>query len=152
MKLSAFTDRKLVNLNVSSGTKEEVIGRMTDLLSRSKKVTDADAFLNDVLAREELVSTGVGYGVAFPHAKSKAVRDVVFAFGRTTAAVDFGALDGNPVRLVFLIGAPKEQEPSRLYLNLMAHMSFLMKDEGNRELLLSTDSVDDVLGLFDSVK
>ena len=152
MKLSAFTDRKLVNLNVSSGTKEEVIGRMTDLLSRSKKVTDADAFLNDVLAREELVSTGVGYGVAFPHAKSKAVRDVVFAFGRTTAAVDFGALDGNPVRLVFLIGAPKEQEPSRLYLNLMAHMSFLMKDEGNRGLLLSTDSVDDVLGLFDSVK
>ncbi len=152
MKLSAFTDRKLVNLNVSSGTKEEVIGRMTDLLSRSKKVTDADSFLNDVLAREELVSTGVGYGVAFPHAKSKAVRDVVFAFGRTTAAVDFGALDGNPVRLVFLIGAPKEQEPSRLYLNLMAHMSFLMKDEGNRELLLSTDSVDDVLGLFDTVK
>ncbi len=152
MKLSAFTDRKLVNLDVTSGTKEEVIRRMTDLLSRSKKVADADAFLNDVLAREELVSTGVGYGVAFPHAKSKAVRDVVFAFGRTTAAVDFGALDGNPVRLVFLIGAPKEQEPSRLYLNLIAHMSFLMKDKRNRELLLSTDSVDDVLRLFDSVK
>ena len=74
MKLSAFTDRKLVNLDVASGTKEEVIGRMTELLSRSKKVTDADAFLQDVLAREELVSTGVGHGVAFPHAKSKAAR------------------------------------------------------------------------------
>ncbi len=152
MKLSAFTDRKLVNLDVASGTKEEVIGRMTELLSRSKKVTDADAFLQDVLAREELVSTGVGHGVAFPHAKSKAVRDVVFAFGRTTEDVEFGALDGNPVRLVFLIGAPKEQEPSRLYLNLMAHMSFLMKDEGNRERLLSADSVESVLRLFDSVK
>jgi fructose-specific phosphotransferase system IIA component len=152
MKLSAFTDRRFVSLDVTSGTKEEVIRRMTDLLSRSRKVADADIFLSDVLAREELVSTGVGYGVAFPHAKSKAVRDVVFAFGRTTTDVDFGALDGNPVRLVFLIGAPKEEEPSRLYLNLIAHMSFLMKDEGNRELLLSTDSVDDVLRLFDSVK
>ena len=76
---------------------------------------------------------------------------VVLAFGRTTEDVDFGALDGLPVRLVFLIGAPKAQEPSRIYLNLMARLSFLMKDEGNRRLLLGTDSVKEVLGLLDSV-
>lgn len=151
MKLSAFTDAKHIDLAVESGGKDEVIGRMVGLLSRSRHVANGDAFLRDVLAREALVTTGVGYGVAFPHAKSEAVKRVVLAFGRTTEDVDFGALDGVPVRLVFLIGAPKGQEPSRIYLNLMARLSFLMKDEGNRQLLLETGSVKEVLGLLDSV-
>jgi mannitol/fructose-specific phosphotransferase system IIA component (Ntr-type) len=151
MKLSAFTDAKHIDLEVAPGGKDEVIGAMVKLLSRSRHVGDGDAFLRDVLAREALVTTGVGYGVAFPHAKSDSVKRVVLAFGRTTADVDFGALDGLPVRLVFLIGAPKAQEPSRVYLNLMARLSFLMKDEGNRQLLLDTDSVKEVLSLLDSV-
>ncbi len=152
MKLSSFTDRKLVSLELEPGSKEEVIASLVSLLAASPSVTDKKRFLEDVLAREELVTTGVGYGVAFPHAKSEAIRNVVFAFGRLTGDVDFGALDGKPVRLVFLIGAPKEQGPSRVYLNLMARLSFLMKNEANRELLLSSDSVDEIFSLLDSVK
>jgi mannitol/fructose-specific phosphotransferase system IIA component (Ntr-type) len=152
MKLSAFTDTRLVDLSLAPGLKDEVLSRMVDLLARSPAVGDRDAFLRDVLSREQLVTTGVGYGVAFPHAKSEAIRRVVFAFGRTTEAVDFDALDGEPVRLVFLIGAPKEQDPPRVYLNLMARLSFLMKDARNRERLLAADSVSEVLELLDSVK
>jgi len=152
MKLSSFTDAKFVDLAMKPGDKESVIREAVRLLDRSRRVADSRAFLEDVLERERLVTTGVGYGVAFPHAKSEAVTGVVFAFARTTEGVDFGALDGHPVRLIFLIGAPKEQEPSRVYLNLMARLSFLMKDEGNRERLLSTESVSEVLRLLDSVK
>lgn len=152
MKLSAFTDRRFIDLSVDAKTKEDLVVTMVDLLSRSKRITDKQAFLRDVLDREELVTTGVGYGVAFPHAKSSAVRGVAFAVGRTRAGVDFGALDGEVVRLVFLIGAPKSPEPSRVYLNLMARLSFLMKDGGNRRLLIATDSVEDVLRLLDTVK
>jgi mannitol/fructose-specific phosphotransferase system IIA component (Ntr-type) len=90
--------------------------------------------------------------VAFPHAKSDAVERVVFAFGRTVAGVDFQALDSKPVRLIFVIGAPREAEPSRVYLNLMARLSFLMKDEGNREALLTALSPSDVLAVLDSVR
>ncbi len=152
MKLSSFTDARYIDLAVPAGTKEEIISSMVGLLRRSPHVADVEALRIDVLAREELVTTGVGYGVAFPHAKSAAVKEVVFAFGRTTEDVDFGALDGRPVRLIFLIGAPKRLEPSRVYLNLMARLSFLMKDQGNRDLMLGTDSVREVLALMDSVK
>jgi len=152
MKLSSFTDPKYIDLGARVGDKTAVIAAMVKLLGRSRQVGDADAFLRDVLGREELVTTGVGYGVAFPHAKSEAVSSVVFAFARTAGGIDFGALDGKPVRLIFLIGAPKASEPSRVYLNLMARLSFLMKDAGNRERLLSADSVGEVLSLLDSVK
>jgi len=152
MKLSSFTDKKYIDLRAPAAGKTDVIASMVKLLGGSRQVRDADAFLQDVLAREELVTTGVGYGVAFPHAKSDAVSGVVFAFARTVEGVDFGALDGSPVRLVFLIGAPKVQEPSRVYLNLMARLSFLMKDEGNRANLLSAESTQEVFSLLDSVK
>jgi fructose-specific phosphotransferase system IIA component len=152
MKLSAFTDPRFVDLDMEPGTKEQVLGRLADLIAGSRHVRDRDRFLEDVLAREELVTTGVGHGVAFPHAKSEAVREVVFAFGRVRTPVDFGALDGEPVRLIFLIGAPKVQEPSRVYLNLMARLSFLMKEEGNRRSVLDAEKVDDVLKLLDSVR
>lgn len=152
MRISSFTNAKFIDLAMRPGDKAKVIEQAVDLVAASKKVTDRKAFLHDVLEREKLVTTGVGYGVAFPHAKSGAVTGVVLAFGRTTEGVDFGALDGNPVRLIFLIGAPKGQEPSRVYLNLMARLSFLMKDESNRERLLTTESVSEVLRLLDSVK
>jgi PTS system fructose-specific IIC component len=152
MKLSAFTNKRYVDLELDAGTKREALAAMVGLLAASPNVTDRAMFLKDVLDREELVSTGVGYGVAFPHAKSVAVRDVTFAFARTSGDVDFGSLDGSPVRLIFLIGAPKEQEPSRVYLNLMARLSFLMKDEANRAALLEAGSVAEVMRIFDSVK
>lgn len=152
MKLTSFTDRRFVDLTLAPGGKDDVIASLVKLLSRSPKLRDAERFLADVLAREKLVTTGVGHGVAFPHAKSEAVSGVVFAFGRTTEDVDFGALDDLPVRLVFLIGAPRQMEPSRIYLNLMARLSFLMKDERHRAQLLSTGSADDVFRLLDSVQ
>jgi mannitol/fructose-specific phosphotransferase system IIA component (Ntr-type) len=152
MKLSAFTSAKMIDLNLAPADKDSVIGSMVNILSRSPHLKDRDLFLRDVLAREQLVTTGVGHGVAFPHAKSDAAEAVVFAFARLAEGIDFGALDGRPVRLIFLIGAPKHQEPPRVYLNLMARLSFLMRIEENRDLLLKSDSVEEVTRLFDSVK
>lgn len=152
MKLSAFTDRRLIDLAVPSGDKDNVISTMVRVLSSSRDITDGERFLEDVLARERLVTTGVGYGVAFPHAKSEAVKKVVFAFGRTVEGVDFEALDSHPVRLIFVIGAPKEAEPSGVYLNLMARLSFLMKDESKRAALLSAERAEDVFAVLDSVR
>jgi fructose-specific phosphotransferase system IIA component len=152
MKLSAFTNAKLVDLALPVGGKDEILASMAELITKSRDVTDGARFLTDVLAREKLVTTGVGYGVAFPHAKSTAVRKVVFAFARTADDVDFDAFDGNPVRLIFLIGAPRETEPSGVYLNLMARLSFLMKDESNRNALLAAETPKAVFEIFDSVK
>ena len=152
MKLSTFTEAKLVDLALAVGSKDEILSSMARLIAKSPGVADGARFLTDVRAREELVTTGVGYGVAFPHAKSTAVRNVVFAFARTTEGVSFDALDSNPVRLIFLIAAPKEPEPSGVYLNLMARLSFLMRDEKNRSALLAAESVGAVFGILDSAR
>jgi mannitol/fructose-specific phosphotransferase system IIA component (Ntr-type) len=152
MKLSAFTSPKLIDLALDVRTKDETLEAMAKLIARSPGVRSESGFLADVRAREALVTTGVGYGVAFPHAKSEVVKNVVFAFARTAVEVPFEALDDDPVRLVFLIGAPKETEPSGVYLNLMARLSFLMKDESNRKALLAAESVKAVMEVLDSVR
>jgi fructose-specific phosphotransferase system IIA component len=152
MKLSAFTSPKLLDLELTARSKDEALSQMAELISRSPNVADGARFLTDVLEREKLVTTGVGYGVAFPHAKSEVVKSVVFAFARTVSDVDFDALDSNPVRLIFLIAAPREAEPSGVYLNLMARLSFLMKGEANRSALLEAGSPKDVFEILDSVR
>ena len=91
MKLSSFTEPKFIDLALDGDDKDSVIASLAGLVSRSSKLKDRNLFRDDVLAREKLVTTGVGHGVAFPHAKSEAVSGVVFAFGRTTSGVDFGA-------------------------------------------------------------
>ena len=74
MKLSKFSEENLIQFKLSASSKDEVIKELVDTIATSNMVKDADLLLNDVLERENLVTTGVGYGVAFPHAKTRAVK------------------------------------------------------------------------------
>ena len=149
MKLSKFCDENLVVFNLKSGTKKEVIEELVDLAAGSNMIKDRDALLNDVREREELVTTGVGYGVAFPHAKTRSAKGIVIAFGRSQEGIDFDAMDHRPVRLFFLIAAPEDAIGA--HLNVMARLSYLMKSEENRNKLLQASSQGDVLALIDNV-
>ncbi len=149
MKLSRFCDETLVEFNLKSTTKDEVIKELVDLMATSRMVKNKDELLRDILEREELVTTGVGYGVAFPHAKTKSVKGIVIAFGRSQKGVDFEAMDHKPVHLFFLIAAPEDAIGA--HLNVMARLSFLMKSEENRKKLLQASSPGDVLALMDNV-
>ena len=149
MKLSKFCDESLVVFNLKAGGKNEVIEELVNLVSSSNMVKDAGQLLKDVIDRENLVTTGVGYGVAFPHAKTRAVKGIVIAFGRSADGVDFDAMDHKPVNLFFLIAAPEDAIGA--HLNVMARLSYLMKSEKNREKLMSASSPGDVLALMDNV-
>lgn len=149
MKLSKFSDESLISLHLKSKTKGEVISELVGLVSRSTIIKDADQLKKDILEREELVTTGVGYGVAFPHAKTGAAKAIVIAFGRSEAGVDFDAMDRKPVQLFFLIAAPEDAIGA--HLNVMARLSFLMKAEENRATLLRASSPGEVLSLMDLI-
>ena len=112
-------------------------------------ISDRDMLLTDIRERENLVTTGVGYGVAFPHAKTRAVKGIVIAFGRSEAGIEFDAMDHKPVHLFFLIAAPEDAIGA--HLNVMARLSYLMKSEENRAKLLEASSPGDVLALMDNV-
>ena len=96
-----------------------------------------------------MVTTGVGYGVAFPHAKTSSAKGIVIAFGRSDNGIEFDAMDHKAVHLFFLIAAPEDAVGA--HLNVMARLSYLMKSEENRGKLMEAQSPGDVLVLMDSV-
>jgi len=150
MKLSKFCDETRVDFSLKASDKDGVIEELVDLVSRSGMVKDRDLLLKDIKEREDLVTTGVGYGVAFPHAKTRSVKGIVIGFGRSDAGIDFDAMDHKPVHLFFLIAAPEDAIGA--HLNVMARLSYLMKPEENRQKLLEAASPGDVLALIDAVE
>ncbi len=148
IKLSRFIDDKLISFDLKGETKEEIIKELVELAGNSDLVKNNQELLKSVIDREKLVTTGVGYNVAFPHAKTKSVRGVVIAFGRKTEGVDFEAMDRKPVNLFFLIAAPEDAIGA--HLNVMAKLSFLMKNEKNRQKLLKAKYKEDLIEILDS--
>jgi len=149
MKLSKFCEESLVSFNIRATTKEAVIEELVNLAATSNMVKDRDQLMADIREREELVTTGVGYGVAFPHAKTRSVKGIVIAFGRSDTGIDFEAMDHKPVNLFFLIAAPEDAIGA--HLNVMARLSFLMKAVENRQKLMEATSPGDVLALVDKI-
>lgn len=148
MKLSKFCEEDLMTFDLQGDTKEAVITELVDLASQSSLIRDRDELLNAVLEREKLVTTGVGYGVAFPHAKTRAMKGIVIAFGRSEVGIDFEAMDKKPVHLFFLIAAPEDAIGA--HLNVMARLSYIMKSEKNRERLMRAKTPGEVLLILDS--
>lgn len=150
MKLSKFCDEKLVTFDLRAREKDQVIEELVDLASSSSLVKDRDELLRDIIHRENMVTTGIGYGVAFPHAKTRATKGIVIAFGRSQEGIDFDAMDKKPVHVFFLIAAPEDAIGA--HLNVMARLSYIMKSEENRQKLLNVSSPGELLTILDSVE
>ena len=149
MKLSSFCSKELIEFDLKSTDKDSVLAELATLLSRSKLVKERDELHKAILEREKLVTTGVGFGVAFPHAKTKSAKGIVIAFGRSKNGIAFDAMDKKPVHLFFTIAAPDDLIGT--HLNVMARLSFLMKDKHNRDLLMETSDPQEVLDLIDQL-
>ncbi|RKX27596.1 MAG: hypothetical protein DRP46_09755 [Candidatus Zixiibacteriota bacterium] len=150
MKLSKFCSEDLITFDLKSEDKDSVLMELVDIASKSKLVKNAEDLLRDVKDREELVTTGVGYGVAFPHAKTKATKGIVIAFGRSEKGIDFDAMDHKPVNLFFLIAAPEDAIGA--HLNVMARLSYIMKSEENRQKMMTVTSPGELLQMIDAVE
>jgi fructose-specific phosphotransferase system IIA component len=150
MKLSKFCSEDLITFDLKSTDKGNVLEELVELAAKSNLVKDSEMLLNDVKEREELVTTGVGYGVAFPHTKTRATKGIVIAFGRSAEGIDFDAMDHKPVNLFFLIAAPEDAIGA--HLNVMARLSYIMKSEENRQKMMSVTSPGELLQMIDSVE
>ncbi len=106
MNLLDLLSEENIALDLPATDKNGVIEALVALLGRSGQVSDTKTVVSDILERERLMSTGVGSGVAIPHAQSKGALKLAMAFGRTSGDIDFKSLDGKPVGLFFLIVAP----------------------------------------------
>jgi len=127
IKLSSLLKEKCIDLQIKGNTKKEVIENLVELISQSKKLKNKKEFLKEIIKREKLGSTGIGGGVAIPHAKSKAVHSFVLGFARKDEGIDFGALDGEKTYLFFILASPMN-EVGR-HLKILAEISRLIKDK-----------------------
>ncbi len=124
--------RRVVDLRAR--TKAEAILELCDAVSRAPEVGDPAALRAAVVGREEVMSTGIGLGIAVPHAKIPSVRDFVLALGRSRAGVPFDSLDGAPVHVAVLIAGPEDRQ-SR-YLQILASITLRLKGPELRRALL----------------
>ncbi len=115
------------------------------MLGQDPLVTDARAFRAAIHDREALLSTGIGLGVAVPHVKIRAVKDFVIAVARVADGLEFDAIDRQPVRLVFMIGASEDQAAS--FVQVLARVVRLVKDDDRRERLIQSKIPDDFLNI-----
>lgn len=111
---------------------------MVNLLSKSDKVTNQKALEKAIIDRENLMSTGIGYGIAIPHAREKSVKDFIIALGIHKNGISYESIDDKPVQLIFMIASPENK--NREYIIIMSKLSVILKDSELREKILASDS------------
>ncbi len=145
--LNYLTKENIIFLNVFS--KEEAMEKMTAALNLGEKEFDKKSFLTAVISRENIVSTGVGMGVAVPHAKVKTLDDFFIAVGvQKSEPLNWDSIDKSKVSLIFLIGGPEGKQIE--YLNILSKLTLVIKNEGLKKKLLKAISQEEILNLFNS--
>ena len=126
------------------------IVELIDLLVQKGHIqsNDRDSVLAALRQREETMSTGIGFGIAIPHASSNCVTQVVAAFGRSSTGIEFDSLDNSPVRFIVLFIVPKDQ--FQVHLRTLAAIAKFLNDKTVRERLGRAESSEEILSIFDN--
>ena len=146
MKLKHVLNTDVIIMDLKGETKQDVIEEMLDLLVRTGRVSDREQALRDLLAREEKMSTGIQYGVAIPHAKTTAVRELTACIALKKDGVDFQALDGEASRIFFMTLSPVDRTGP--HVQFLAEISMVVKTESARKQLLEAVTPREILAVF----
>lgn len=140
-----------VKVPLVGGDKEAVLDELVELVVRSERLErERKAIQLAVRERERVLSTGIGEGVAIPHAKYDGLRDIVMAAGVSRDALEYGALDGRPVRLFFLILGPGSA--AGVQVRILSRIGRLMRDGNIRERLESAADAERFLQLLEEAE
>ena len=148
MKISEVLNQSNIIPELKATSKEDAIDELLNLFKDDKRVLDLMEIKNSVMERENIMSTGVGHGFGIPHCKINKVTEILAAFGKTKDPIDFNALDGNPVNLIFLlIGKDNLVAP---HIKLLSRISLLMNKSEVREKINSANTSEDIFSIFES--
>ncbi len=146
MKVEGLLSEKCIVLNLELSLKSQVIEKMLSLVADHPGVADIGKLREDVLKREQDMSTGIGKTLALPHAKSAGVNQPVMAFATLREEIDFDSIDNEPVKIVFLLATPEEMLAE--HLKLLGRITRLAGREDVRKRLLLAISPEEVIELF----
>lgn len=146
MKIIELLTKDTISLSINSTEKMDAIEELVSVLDSANKLNDRAEFKKAILKREEQSTTGIGEGIAIPHAKTKAVKQAAIAFGRSSNGVNYDSLDGQPAHLFFMIAAP--EGANNTHLEALSRLSTILLKQEVRQLLLEANSEDDVLNII----
>ncbi|MBV4425074.1 PTS fructose transporter subunit IIABC [Clostridium tyrobutyricum] len=147
MKITELLQRNTIKLNLESNTKSDVIEELVDILNSAGKLNDKEGYKKEILKREAEFSTGIGEGIAIPHAKTAAVKIPALAFGLKKDGLDYESLDGTNAQLFFMIAAP--EGANNEHLDTLARLSSMLMNQEFKNNLLNAQSEYEVLGMID---
>lgn len=147
MKITELLKRDTVIMDLTASAKEAVIDELVEKLEKAGRLNSQEEFKEAILQREMQSTTGIGEGIAIPHAKTKAVKQPAICFGRSVSGVNYESLDGQPAHLFFMIAA--SEGANNTHLETLSRLSTLLMDEGFRKQLLEAKSEEEFLHLFD---
>ncbi|MEF7656173.1 fructose-specific PTS transporter subunit EIIC [Bacillus thuringiensis] len=147
MKITELLKRDTVIMNLTASNKEAVIDELVEKLNGANRLNSKVEFKEAILKRESQSTTGIGEGIAIPHAKTKAVQQPAICFGRSVSGINYESLDGQPAHLFFMIAA--SEGANNTHLETLSRLSTLLMDEGFRKQLLEAKDESELLRLFD---
>ncbi len=146
MRLTDVLKPENIKVPLTATVKTEAIGELVSLLAANGAITDAKKVLDSVLDREATRTTGIGNGLAIPHGKCAGTRDLVMAIGRAAAPIEFGAIDGRPVTLIWLLTSPPDKTGP--HIHALARISRLMTIDKFRQALNAAQTGQDVYDII----
>ncbi len=148
MNLTKYITKSCVVTDLAASTKADALKELTHLLFEKRRLKNVGPALDQIMAREVTESTGIGNGVAVPHARVAGLKSLVCAVGRKPDGLDFMAVDRKPVHLVFLICYPPIEQTT--YLNFVATVAKLLGDDEHRQAMMTTDGAEDIFALLEA--
>jgi fructose-specific phosphotransferase system IIA component len=142
MRLTEILKPENIKIPLEATTKSEAIGELVTLLAGNAEVTDAKKVLDAVLERESTRTTGIGNGLAIPHGKCTGTDHLVMAIGRPKTPIDFQAIDGRPVNLIWLLTSPPDKTGP--HIHALARISRLMTIDKFRQALAEAKTAQEI--------
>jgi len=150
MRINDLLSEKGINLDAKPQSKAEAIDQLVELMNSTGNLKDKAEYKKCVLAREEEGTTGIGEGVAIPHAKTNVVTRAGLSVLVVKDGVDYDSLDGSPANLLFMIAAPETKE--NIHLEVLGRLSVLLMDDEFRQKLIHAESKKEFLSLIDKAE
>ena len=146
MRLSEMLREDTIVVGFRSSLKQDILEELVDIAEKTGKIKDRNEALKAVIAREEMMSTGLEHGIAIPHAKTNAVSEIVMAMGVAEEGVDFDAVDGNQSYIFFLLLAPENAAAANV--KLLAQIARITSSADFRNKIIKAESPAQILEIL----
>lgn len=140
-----YTDQKFIK-KLEATNKFAALEELARVFENTEICSDVDMLIKALKEREEILSTGIGLGIAIPHAKINAVKEMAFAIGISHKGINFDSLDGNPANLIILVAAGERQHKD--YLRLLSNIMAILKNEKTKNSIIQAESAEAILEIL----